>query len=91
MNLLIDGGSSDKSNVAEYQIMPYLKHEGVSYLDAVVVTGLLDKQAVQEHDLFFTEFDHFASSSNTLRCFSKMRFATTSIFSSSERSIAGFS
>ena len=38
MNLLIDGGSSDKSNVAEYQIMPYLKHEGVSYLDAVVVT-----------------------------------------------------
>ena len=38
MHMLIDGGSSDKSNVADYQIMPYLKYEGVSYLDAVVVT-----------------------------------------------------
>lgn len=37
-HMLIDGGSSDKSDVAKYQIMPYLKHEGVSYLDAVVVT-----------------------------------------------------
>ena len=38
MHMLIDGGSSDKSDVAEYQMMPYLKHEGVSFLDAVVVT-----------------------------------------------------
>ena len=38
MHMLIDGGSSDKSGVADYQIMPYLKYEGVSYLDAVVVT-----------------------------------------------------
>ncbi|MDE6844940.1 MAG: DNA internalization-related competence protein ComEC/Rec2 [Lachnospiraceae bacterium] len=38
VHMLIDGGSSDKSSVADYQIMPYLKHEGVSYLDAVVVT-----------------------------------------------------
>ena len=38
MHMLIDGGSSDKSDVAEYQMMPYLKHEGVPYLDAVVVT-----------------------------------------------------
>ena len=38
MHMLIDGGSSDKSDVAKYQMMPYLKHEGVSYLDAVVVT-----------------------------------------------------
>ena len=38
MHMLIDGGSSDKSDVAEYQMMPYLKHEGVSYLDAVVIT-----------------------------------------------------
>ena len=38
VHMLIDGGSSDKSDVAEYQMMPYLKHEGVSYLDAVVVT-----------------------------------------------------
>ena len=38
IHILIDGGSSDKSDVADYQMMPYLKHEGVSYLDAVVVT-----------------------------------------------------
>lgn len=38
MHLLIDGGSSDKSKVADYQMMPYLKYEGVSYLDAVIVT-----------------------------------------------------
>lgn len=38
VHLLVDGGSSDKSKVGDYQIMPYLKHEGVSYLDAVVVT-----------------------------------------------------
>ena len=38
VHMLIDGGSSDKSNVADYQMIPYLKHEGVSYLDAVVVT-----------------------------------------------------
>ncbi len=38
VRLLIDGGSTDKSDVAQYQIMPYLKQEGVSYLDAVIVT-----------------------------------------------------
>lgn len=38
MHMLIDGGSSDKSNVADYQMIPYLKYEGVSYLDAVIVT-----------------------------------------------------
>ena len=38
IHMLIDGGSSDKSDVADYQMMPYLKYEGVSYLDAVVVT-----------------------------------------------------
>lgn len=38
MHMLIDGGSSDKSDVAEYQMLPYLKYEGVSRLDAVVVT-----------------------------------------------------
>ncbi|MBD5488390.1 MAG: ComEC/Rec2 family competence protein [Lachnospiraceae bacterium] len=38
MHMLIDGGSSDQSDVAEYQIMPFLKHEGASCLDAVVVT-----------------------------------------------------
>ena len=38
IHMLIDGGSSDKSDVADYQMMPYLKYEGVSYLDAVIVT-----------------------------------------------------
>lgn len=38
MHMMIDGGSSDQSDVASYRILPYLKYEGVSYLDAVVVT-----------------------------------------------------
>lgn len=38
MRMLIDGGSSDKSDVAKYQIVPFLKYEGVTRLDAVVVT-----------------------------------------------------
>lgn len=38
IRLLIDGGSSDKKDVAKYQIMPFLKYEGVSHLDAVVIT-----------------------------------------------------
>lgn len=35
---LIDGGSSTKNEVAEYQILPYLKSRGVSRLEAVFVT-----------------------------------------------------
>ncbi len=38
VHILIDGGSSNQNNVADYQMMPYLKYEGVSHLDAVVVT-----------------------------------------------------
>lgn len=38
VHLLIDGGSSDKSDVAAYQILPFLKYKGVDYLDAVFVT-----------------------------------------------------
>ncbi len=38
MHMLIDGGSSSKSEVDAYQITPFLKHEGVSRLDAVIVT-----------------------------------------------------
>lgn len=35
---LIDGGSSDKSGVDGYRIVPFLKYRGVSELDAVFVT-----------------------------------------------------
>lgn len=38
IHLLIDGGSSDQKDVAKYQILPFLKYEGVSYLDAVIIT-----------------------------------------------------
>ncbi|MDE6387663.1 MAG: DNA internalization-related competence protein ComEC/Rec2 [Lachnospiraceae bacterium] len=38
IRMLIDGGSSDKQKVADYQMVPFLKYEGVSYLDAVVIT-----------------------------------------------------
>lgn len=37
-NYLIDGGSSSKNRVAEYQILPYLKAKGVRNLEAVFVT-----------------------------------------------------
>lgn len=35
---LVDGGSSDKSKVAEWQILPYLKSQGADRLEAVFVT-----------------------------------------------------
>lgn len=37
-HILIDGGSSDKSDVGEYSILPFLKYRGVSALDAVFIT-----------------------------------------------------
>lgn len=37
---LIDGGSSSKSDVGTYQMLPFLKEEGVNTLDAVFVTHL---------------------------------------------------
>jgi competence protein ComEC len=38
MHVLIDGGSSSKSDVETYQILPFLKYRGAGYLDAVFVT-----------------------------------------------------
>lgn len=37
---LIDGGSSSKSDVGTYQILPFLKAEGVDSLDAVFITHM---------------------------------------------------
>ncbi|MDE5932790.1 MAG: ComEC/Rec2 family competence protein, partial [Lachnospiraceae bacterium] len=37
---LIDGGSSSKSDVGTWQILPFLKEEGVDTLDAVFVTHM---------------------------------------------------
>lgn len=37
---LIDGGSSDKSDAGTYQILPFLKYEGVESLDAVFITHM---------------------------------------------------
>ena len=37
-NMLIDGGSSSESKVGKYRIIPYLKYNGISKLDAVVFT-----------------------------------------------------
>ena len=36
--ILIDGGSTDKKEIGKYTIIPYLYHEGVGQLDAVIVT-----------------------------------------------------
>ncbi|WP_342756796.1 DNA internalization-related competence protein ComEC/Rec2 [Kineothrix sedimenti] len=38
MNYLIDGGSTSKSDVGNYQLIPYLKSQGVERLEAVFVT-----------------------------------------------------
>lgn len=37
-HFLIDGGSSDKSGVGQYQILPFLKNQGISYLDGIFVS-----------------------------------------------------
>ncbi len=39
---LIDGGSSSKSDVGTYQILPFLKEEGADTLDAVFITHMDD-------------------------------------------------
>lgn len=35
---LVDGGSSNQKNIGQYQLLPYLKSQGISYLDAVFVS-----------------------------------------------------
>ena len=35
---MIDGGSSGKKNLAKYQLMPYLKNQGISYVDAIFIS-----------------------------------------------------
>jgi competence protein ComEC len=35
---MIDGGSTDVSNVGQYRILPYLKSQGISSLDYVMIT-----------------------------------------------------
>jgi len=35
---LVDGGSSDHSNPARYQLLPYLKSQGISHIDAIFVS-----------------------------------------------------
>lgn len=37
-HFLIDGGSSNKSGVGQYQILPYLKNQGIGYLDGIFVS-----------------------------------------------------
>lgn len=37
-NILIDGGSSSKKKTAQYQILPYLKSQGISAVDAVLIS-----------------------------------------------------
>lgn len=37
-HFLIDCGSSNKSGVGQYQLLPYLKNQGISYLDGIFVS-----------------------------------------------------
>lgn len=36
--ILLDGGSSDKGNVGEYRIVPFLKSQGISRIDKICIT-----------------------------------------------------
>ena len=36
--ILVDGGSSNKSETGRYQILPYLKCRGISYVDAIFIS-----------------------------------------------------
>jgi competence protein ComEC len=36
--ILIDGGSSSRSGIGRYQILPYLKYRGISYVDAIFIS-----------------------------------------------------
>ena len=37
-NFLIDGGSSNKKNIASYQILPFLRNQGISELEGILVS-----------------------------------------------------
>lgn len=37
-NFLIDGGSSNKKNIARYQILPFLKKRGIGVIDAILIS-----------------------------------------------------
>ena len=37
-NFLIDSGSSNKKNIARYQILPYLKNQGIGVIDAILIS-----------------------------------------------------
>ena len=37
-HILIDGGSSNKSAPGQYQLLPYLKNQGISYLDGIFIS-----------------------------------------------------
>ena len=36
--VMVDGGSSNKKNIASYQILPYLKNQGISAVDAMLIS-----------------------------------------------------
>ena len=38
MTFLIDGGSSSKSQIGKYILIPFLKHQGIDQIDAIFVT-----------------------------------------------------
>ena len=48
---LIDGGSSSKSDVGTYQILPFLKEEGADTLDAVFVRQIIHRRQKAEYPI----------------------------------------
>lgn len=35
---LVDGGSSNKKNIGQYQLLPFLKNRGISYIDGIFIS-----------------------------------------------------
>ena len=35
---LVDGGSTNKSGVGQYQVLPYLKNQGISQIDGIFIS-----------------------------------------------------
>ena len=60
-NFLIDGGSSNKKNIARYQILPYLKNQGISVVDAILISHTDNDHISGVLELFDYMSEHLTS------------------------------
>lgn len=60
-NFLIDGGSSNKKNIARYQILPYLKNQGIAVVDAILISHTDNDHISGVLELFDYMSEHLTS------------------------------